>query len=83
MTTGMFWRRSTLPFGVFLAVPGVLPLLASRSPRSFALQHVGYRKLPADALFDGEVPTMTFSPTNQRVLGLTLVQGQGSVPQGR
>ena len=26
MTTGMFWRRSTLPFGVFLAVPGVLPL---------------------------------------------------------
>src|SRR5215210_535938 len=56
MTTGMFWRRSTLPFGVFLAVPGVLPLLASRSPRSFALQHVGYHKLPAGAVFDGEVP---------------------------
>ena len=27
----------------------------SRSPRSFALQHVGYRKLPAGAVSDGEV----------------------------
>ena len=26
MATGMFRRRSALPFGAFLAVPGVLPL---------------------------------------------------------
>ncbi len=40
----------------------------SRGPWSFALQHVGYRKLPAGAVSD---------------LGLTLVQGQRGVPRGR
>jgi hypothetical protein len=39
----------------------------SRSPWSFALQHVGYRKLPAGAESD---------------LGLPRVQGQGGVPRG-
>ena len=32
--TGMFRRRSTLPFRAFLARPGVLPLFLGRSSRA-------------------------------------------------
>ena len=55
----------------------------SRSPRSFALQHVGCRKLPAGAVSDGEVADHDLLLRNQRVLGLSFLQGQGGVPQGR
>src|SRR5919112_1615587 len=41
--------------GMQLRMPKIKAVQVSRSPQTFALQHVGYRKLPAGAVSDGEV----------------------------
>jgi len=41
MTTGKFRRRSTLPFGAFLAVAGVFPLLLGQELWGSYLRLIG------------------------------------------
>ena len=61
---GMQLRMPNIKAPAFFKMPAVgldidrgaiKAVQVSRSPRSFALQHVGYRKLPAGAVSDGEV----------------------------